>query len=175
MNKYVDIKQAEDNMVKLVQDSADDYILALKQQVIIPPKGIFKYNSDVSIKLVDEDVKVPFITDNEIDNKYFCLIPPIRKTTDKISLEVYNLTENELVLNPDTILGHFWIVILATFTEKEEIPSYYKSDFLDIKELTPGITNNFTYVIDEKGFHKLVFLLNRHMYENTINSEFQLG
>ena len=93
---------------------------------------------------------------------------------DENDIAIMN-SENELVLNPDTILGHFWIVILATFTEKEEIPSYYKSDFLDIKELTPGITNNFTYVIDEKGFHKLVFLLNRHMYENTINSEFQLG
>ena len=52
---------------------------------------------------------------------------------------------------------------------------YYKSDFLEVKEIDKGVINKFTYVIDEKGFHKLVFLLNRKLYEGNVNTELDLG
>ena len=176
MQEYVKIDVLEDDTIRLNQKSPDDFELILKKDIVIPAKDVFKYYSDLTIKIIQEHIEVMFNPDTEEETTYICLMDELKKDdTEKISFELHNITKNELVVKAGTVLGNFMVVIQATHTEKPDIAYYYQTDFLEVREVKPGVINKFTYIIDEKGFHKLQFLLNTHLMKGEKGSEFQLG
>ena len=173
--EVAEVVQADDKLFYLEKDGTDDHALTVKEEITLKAHSVFKYNSSLFIKILDETAEVPFIPETDEEGQYFCVADQICMTNNNtLNLKIYNVSDKDIVLKPGTIIGHFWFTIFASFIKQKEIPSYYTSDFLDVKELKKGTINKFTYVIDEKGFHKLVFLLNRHLFEGNLNSEIPL-
>lgn len=175
MKDYVEVKEIEDDVIKLVHRDPDTYQLVLNSDVIVKAKDVFKYDSNLTIKMLDDKVVVVFMPDTEEKTTYICLVDDIRKDTEKVSFELHNVASTDILLKKGMILGSFITMIQASHTENRDDNIYYKSDFLEVKEIDKGVINKFTYVIDEKGFHKLVFLLNRKLYEGNVNTELDLG
>lgn len=175
MQEYIKVEALEDDTIQLNHKSPDDYELVLKKDIVIPAKDMFKYYSNLTIKIIQDHIEVIFIPDTEEETTYICLMDEIKRNTEKISFELHNITKEELIIKAGTVLGNFMVMIQATHTEKPDISYYYKTDFLEVREVQKGVINRFTYIIDEKGFHKLQFLLNQHLIEGKPGSEFQLG
>ena len=63
MKDYVEVKETEDDVIKLVHRDPDTYQLVLNSDVIVKAKDVFKSDSNLTIKMLDDKVVVVFMPD----------------------------------------------------------------------------------------------------------------